>query len=106
MGNLAFRIATVTTLLWSVLASSVALGGVGPDGFFTDYLVLGPYLAPSGDSETPAFQSQDFLCDGSTSEKDIVPADGLQLGFLRVAFISPARRQCVTQCRLGRCRGH
>lgn len=54
--------------------------GTERDGFFTEYLVLGPYANKRGCSPGRDTLRQDWLCDGETSEANIVPAENLRLG--------------------------
>jgi hypothetical protein len=67
------------------LALVLALGGAAPlsaatnaNGFFDEYLVLGPYQAAGG-NPAQAQREQDYLCDGEVSEDDILPEAGMEL---------------------------
>ena len=64
-----------------ILAPTLRLeGGLDANGFFDEYLVVGPYSNPTGGEAGEARQALDYLCDGSVNEITISPLQGLVLG--------------------------
>ena len=73
--SLCSRILAVLMLI--AFAAPAARAQTDDNGFFTEYLVAAGYSGPGCNPNQLA--AADFLCDGDTSESDILPEEGLLL---------------------------
>jgi len=73
----------ITVIAAAALVASLgspASAGTTDQGFFDEYLILGPYANSGGAGPTLDYIASDFLCDGDVSEATILPEDLLELG--------------------------
>lgn len=59
--------------------------GTDANGFFNEYLILGPYDNPGGAAPGTTAIALDYLDDGMNNEGNILPADGQALGLATAA---------------------